>query len=205
MHTPISLASFSKIPLWYVMADARKRKEKFSSHELEALVDEVHQRKSILFGEFSSTLTASTKHCAWAAITDRINSIAKSPRTIEDVKKKWSNLASNVKLKEAKRRKLSGGTDGGSPPEDELTPEEAQVLTVIGIESVIGVQGGGDTDEPESVDLPLPGPNEPNIEISRSSPSVNEPSTSCAHATPRYALYIYSIIGLTQAWGSERF
>ena len=32
-----------------LMADARKRKEKFSSHELEVLVEEVHQRKSILF------------------------------------------------------------------------------------------------------------------------------------------------------------
>ena len=46
------------------MADVRKRKEKFSSHELEVLVEEVHKRKNILFGKFTSTLTAATKQSA---------------------------------------------------------------------------------------------------------------------------------------------
>ena len=101
-----------------------------------------------------------------------------------------------VKQKEAKRRKSSGETGGGSPPEDDLAPEEVKVLGVIGIESIVGVQGGADTDAPEITPsvLSLPGSIESmveqSIDISSGPANVNEPSTSSANAESRYALIL---------------
>ncbi|XP_064606890.1 uncharacterized protein LOC135471548 isoform X3 [Liolophura sinensis] len=62
-------------------------------------------------------------------MTKRVNSVAKVERTVEEIKKKWSDLSSQVKRKEARRRADARKTGGGAPMEE---PSDTELkMTVV--------------------------------------------------------------------------
>ncbi|XP_064606889.1 uncharacterized protein LOC135471548 isoform X2 [Liolophura sinensis] len=67
-------------------------------------------------------------HCA-ILLFHRVNSVAKVERTVEEIKKKWSDLSSQVKRKEARRRADARKTGGGAPMEE---PSDTELkMTVV--------------------------------------------------------------------------
>lgn len=69
----------------------RKRKANFSQEELDVLSEEVRVRKRLLFEKFSDTISMELKKKAWAAITLNVNAVSSVERTIDDVRKKWTD------------------------------------------------------------------------------------------------------------------
>ncbi|XP_064596719.1 uncharacterized protein LOC135463390 [Liolophura sinensis] len=67
-------------------------------------------------------------HCA-ILLFHRVNSVTKVERTVEEIKKKWSDLSSQVKRKEARRRADARKTGGGAPMEE---PSDMELkMTVV--------------------------------------------------------------------------
>lgn len=63
------------------------------------------------------------------------------------MKKKWQDLSSQTKKREAERRRRVGGTGGGPSIEDDLNSWEQKIVGTISRSSVEGVPGGVDTFE----------------------------------------------------------
>lgn len=68
-------------------------------------------------------------------------------RDVSDVKKKWQDLSSQTKKREAERRRRVGGTGGGPSIEDDLKSWEQKIVGTISRSAVEGVPGGVDTSE----------------------------------------------------------
>lgn len=63
------------------------------------------------------------------------------------MKKKWQDLSSQTKKREAERRRRVNGTGGGPSIEDDLNSWEQKIVGTISRSSVEGVPGGVDTFE----------------------------------------------------------
>ncbi|XP_064622521.1 myb/SANT-like DNA-binding domain-containing protein 4 [Lineus longissimus] len=68
-----------------------KRKPKFTETELDALVEGVQAKKKTVFNKFTDAVHNEEKRIAWQKITDSINSVSKTLRTADDVRRKWSD------------------------------------------------------------------------------------------------------------------
>ena len=67
-------------------------------------MDPVAEQKQVLFGKFTNCVTADSKLKIWDKIAAQINaSNDNAVRTGEEVKKKWTDWASSIKMKNAKR------------------------------------------------------------------------------------------------------
>jgi len=121
-------------------ADKGHRNSIFTPGEIEKLKSEVEARKSILFGSFSSTLTKARNNLAWKSVTSEINKVGSKNRQVEQVKRKWENLKSDVKGK-PKMRKTGGGEAESKLP----TSDENRMMGIIGTSSIRGISGGIDT------------------------------------------------------------
>ena len=120
----------------------------YSNRETEVLVECVRQRKDIIMGSFSSTITHDLKEKTWREITEKINAVSSGLRTVKLVRKKWSDLASRTKAKAAKLKKTQ---TGDNKPVKDLTPLEEQVIEILGEIAVSGLKAGVDTlDEGEA-------------------------------------------------------
>ncbi|CAC5369268.1 unnamed protein product [Mytilus coruscus] len=98
-------------------------------------------------GKFSPSVTKDSKNRCWATITQRIN--AENPsavsRGVADVKKKWQDLQSIVKKKEAARRRSLNATGGGPSPEDTTKSWEKAIISTFTNTQLEGIAGGEDT------------------------------------------------------------
>ena len=68
--------------------DKIKRKAKFTTDELEILVDEVSKRKKILFDKFNDSLSIKTKVDPWNDITSIANAVSTAVRTHAGIRKR---------------------------------------------------------------------------------------------------------------------
>ena len=97
---------------------------RFSSEEIEILVNEVEKHKDVIHGKLSNTVTNTMKNDVWQNITSKVNAVNnKEARNVKQIRKKWSDFTSRTKMKEAKSRremKKTGGGPSQSPPEDPL-------------------------------------------------------------------------------------
>ncbi|CAC5406289.1 unnamed protein product [Mytilus coruscus] len=88
-----------------------------------------------------------SKNRCWATITQRIN--AENPsavsRGVADVKKKWQDLQSIVKKKEAARRRSLNATGGGPSPEGTTKSWEKAIISTFTNTQLEGIAGGEDT------------------------------------------------------------
>ncbi|XP_078496514.1 uncharacterized protein LOC144752465 [Lissotriton helveticus] len=117
----------------------RKRKLKFSSTELQVLVEEVVKVHHRLFGKLSLTVAESTKRKIWLDILDKVNAVGVTTRVTEDLKKRFYDLRSLTKKKLADRHKQSQKTGGGKNTAPPLTELEELVATTLESESVHGL------------------------------------------------------------------
>ena len=125
------------------------RGPKYSQQEVEVLAENVREHKAILLGAFTPTITAEVKEAKWRMITDKINSVSNTTRTVKQIKKKWSDLASRTKVKAAKINKgNSSGMNEVEAKESGLTQLEQTVRDVLGKTAVEGIEDGLDTLEP---------------------------------------------------------
>ncbi|XP_044150589.1 t-SNARE domain-containing protein 1 isoform X2 [Bufo gargarizans] len=77
----------------------RKRKEKFSPLELEILVAEVTKHHSKLYGSERVNLSQPARERIWLEIAKKINSVARSPRTTRDLRRRWDDMKRRTKEK----------------------------------------------------------------------------------------------------------
>ena len=80
------------------MAD--KRKCNFNAMEIEVLLAGIHERRDVLFGHLSSTVSHQQKNAKWEEITKLVNSAAIISgnstgieiRTADRLRTKWANV-----------------------------------------------------------------------------------------------------------------
>lgn len=94
----------------------RKRKEKFSPLELEILVAEVTKNHSKLYGSERVNLSQPARERIWLEIAKKINTVARSPRTTRDLRRRWDDMKRRTKEKLAIiRRSVVTGDVSRSP------------------------------------------------------------------------------------------
>ena len=130
----IKLKMASKSKRSVEVKNKKKRSVNITNEEVEILLDEVHKRKGILFSKLTNTITNQIKIKSWQEITTKINAVSDSSaeRTCAQMRKKWADLASHVKIDEAERRRHAGGTGGGPARGKPKTPRDERILAIIG-------------------------------------------------------------------------
>ncbi|CAC5376995.1 unnamed protein product [Mytilus coruscus] len=131
------------------MVNENKKKPNWTESELNALTDGISANISLLKGKFSLSVTNEAKNKCWAGITERVNSVNPSAikRQVADIKKKWQDIQSLAKKKEAARLKAVRRTGGGPPPEDTLKSWKKNVIGTFTKTMVEGIEGGFDTSD----------------------------------------------------------
>ncbi|XP_030075545.1 t-SNARE domain-containing protein 1 isoform X1 [Microcaecilia unicolor] len=125
----------------------RKRKEKFSSIELEILVAEVTKSHSKLYGSERVNLSQPERERIWADIARKINAVARSPRTTRDLRRRWDDMKRRTKEKLALMRRRSSAS-----PAD-VTVSGSSLTTWSDGNTYSFTSMGGDDDEVE-IDAP---------------------------------------------------
>ncbi|KAG7170500.1 t-SNARE domain-containing protein 1-like 3 [Homarus americanus] len=81
---------------------AKKRRPNFSEAEVYAIVSEVTKRQQIILGKLDSTrCTLKLKNHAWGEVLNAVNAVARFPRNVVEVRRKFSDLRVSVKKKAA--------------------------------------------------------------------------------------------------------
>ncbi|XP_061165715.1 nuclear apoptosis-inducing factor 1-like [Saccostrea echinata] len=122
------------------------RKENWRQEEISALVDCVADRIDIIKGKFSPFLTTDKKAKAWDEVLESVNACSFTQRDVKSIKKKWIDIQSKTRKREAERRRDQKKTGGGPPPAD-LKPWEDKIISVLDDSMVVGIEGGFDTSE----------------------------------------------------------
>jgi len=127
------------------MANVKPKNANFTKSEIDVLIDEVECRKEVLFGKLSRSLTSDMKRVAWSEVTAKVNAVSGDvARTDKSVKKKWIDMSSLTKRKEAARRSDMKVTGGGESVISVLSDTEMKVVGLLCTESIDGVSGGVD-------------------------------------------------------------
>jgi len=125
--------------------DTKKKSANFTKIEVDMLVDEVEENREILFGKLSSTLTAHIKHSVWEKITNKINAVSGVVRTEKSVRKKWADMSSLMKKKEAARRREMHATGGGECSGGTAQSDtDKKIIGLLCDEAIEGIVGGID-------------------------------------------------------------
>lgn len=110
------LVSFHKRRNLRMACTPRKRKEKFSPLELEILVAEVTKNHSKLYGSERVNLSQPARERIWLEISKKINTVARSPRTTRDLRRRWDDMKRRTKEKLALiKRSVVTGSVSRSP------------------------------------------------------------------------------------------
>ena len=121
----------------------RSRGKNFDEAEKEVLLDHAIKHKQIIESKLTNSITVQKKGEVWRSATDKINSLGVAPRTVKDVKNKWSNM-----VQKAKKEKAEAGVyrrrTGGGPPSRALSPITERVVELFGdspsFNGIVGVE-----------------------------------------------------------------
>ncbi|XP_077161236.1 nuclear apoptosis-inducing factor 1 [Paroedura picta] len=149
---------------------AKKRKMNFSEREVEIIVEELERSKHLLINHFNAGVSLAAKASAWHNIQRRVNAVATCRRELHEVKKKWSDLKTEVRRKVAQvRAAMEGGGDGhdgtGEGPDVEeptgataapviLTPMQQRICNLLGEATIISLPAG-DCTAADGSDIPI--------------------------------------------------
>lgn len=127
----------------------KKKASNFTKAEIDVLVEEIEMRKDVLFGKLSLNLTSDMKKDAWLCVAEKVSEVSTGEvRSAKAVKKKWTDMASLLKKKEAARRREMNMTGGGECELvgvcEEVPYVEQRVVAMLAVESIDGVEGGID-------------------------------------------------------------
>lgn len=96
----------------------------------------------VLERKFSNTCTNQKKQTIWLGITEKVNAVGNTRRTVNEVRDKWRNMCRDAKQKFAEHRRESKRTGGGPPP----TPLSQSVTDIVEMykdcSSFVGIPGG---------------------------------------------------------------
>ena len=85
-----------------------------------------------------------------------VSEVSSNRRGVKEVKTKWNNVKQDAKSKAVSFRKEFQKTGGGINKIEPLTPAEEMVVSIIGDDSIAGVEGGIDTlSDPVPVPVPV--------------------------------------------------
>ncbi|XP_038230532.1 nuclear apoptosis-inducing factor 1 isoform X2 [Dermochelys coriacea] len=149
---------------------AKKRKMNFSEREVEIIVEELERGKHLLINHFNAGVPLATKAAAWHDILRRVNAVATCRRELPEVKKKWSDLKTEVRRKVAQvRAAMEGGSIGqdgageGQDSEDPtgatatpviLTPMQQRICNLLGEATIISLPTG-DCTAGDGAEIPI--------------------------------------------------
>lgn len=133
---------------------AKKRKMNFSEREVEIIVEEIEKQKHTLVNHFNAGVTHMAKNNAWLEIVRRVNAVTTCPRELAEVKKKWSDMKTEVRRKVAQARSAIEGTtssssSAGSDPAPVpviLTAMQQRICNLLGEATIISLPAAGDSD-----------------------------------------------------------
>uniref|UniRef100_A0A8W8NN17 Myb/SANT-like DNA-binding domain-containing protein n=1 Tax=Magallana gigas TaxID=29159 RepID=A0A8W8NN17_MAGGI len=122
----------------------RARRQNFSIMEMNIIHNEV-KANPVLESKFSNVITNQKKQAIWLNITEKVNAVGNTKRTINEVRDKWRNMCRDAKQKFAEHRREAKRTGGGPPP----TPLSQTVTEIVDMykdcSSFVGIPGGMET------------------------------------------------------------
>ncbi|XP_054854047.1 nuclear apoptosis-inducing factor 1 isoform X2 [Eublepharis macularius] len=137
---------------------AKKRKMNFSEQEVEIIVEELERSKHLLINHYNAGVPLAAKAAAWHNILRRVNAVTTCHRELPEVKKKWSDLKTEVRRKVAQvRAAMEGSGDGhdgngeGQDAEEPtgataapviLTPMQQRICNLLGEATIISLPAG---------------------------------------------------------------
>ncbi|XP_034457515.1 nuclear apoptosis-inducing factor 1 [Hippoglossus hippoglossus] len=125
---------------------AKKRKMNFSEREVEIIVEEIERHKHTLVNHFNAGVTHMAKNNAWLEILKKVNSVTTCPRELSEVKKKWSDMKTEVRRKVAQARAAIEGTSADCTPVPViLSAMQQRICNLLGEATIISLSAG-DTD-----------------------------------------------------------
>lgn len=122
---------------------AKKRKMNFSEREVEIIVEEIEKQKHTLVNHFNAGVTHMAKNNAWVEILKKVNAVTTCPRELPEVKKKWSDMKTEVRRKVAQARSAIEGTSTDSTPVPViLTAMQQRICNLLGEATIISLPAG---------------------------------------------------------------
>ncbi|XP_047127559.1 uncharacterized protein LOC124808482 [Hydra vulgaris] len=124
--------------------DSKKRAENWTTEQLTLLIKLYNEKKQLLDGKLSPSISKFTKDDAWSKIADQV-SLVGPDRTVHQCKKKLSDQKSDSKGKAARIIFSMNKTGGGEKCLEELNFIDQQMVSKMPKVSYIGISGGVDT------------------------------------------------------------
>ncbi|KAF3849424.1 hypothetical protein F7725_015921 [Dissostichus mawsoni] len=122
---------------------AKKRKMNFSEREVEIIVEEIEKQKHTLVNHFNAGVTHMAKNNAWGDILKKVNAVTTCPRELPEVKKKWSDMKTEVRRKVAQARAAIEGTSADCTPVPViLTAMQQRICNLLGEATIISLPAG---------------------------------------------------------------
>lgn len=134
-------------------SQAKKRKMNFSEREVEIIVEEMEKQKHILVNHFNAGVTHIAKNNAWIEILKRVNAVTTCQRELAEVKKKWSDLKTEVRRKVAQARAAMEGTADCTSVPVILTSMQQRICNLLGEATIISLPAGEASAE---ISVPVP-------------------------------------------------
>lgn len=133
-------------------------------------MEELERGKHLLINHFNAGVPLAAKAAAWHDILRRVNAVATCHRELPEVKKKWSDLKTEVRRKVAQvRAAMEGGGESqngnGNGPEGEdpagaaaapviLTPMQQRICNLLGEATIISLPSG-DCGAGDGTEIPI--------------------------------------------------
>ncbi|XP_078502709.1 nuclear apoptosis-inducing factor 1 isoform X2 [Lissotriton helveticus] len=121
---------------------AKKRKMNFSEREVEIIVEELERQKHVLINHFNAGVPLLAKSSAWQDILRRVNAVSTCQRQAAEVKKKWSDLKTEVRRKVSQVRAAMDGDAAAAPVI--LTPMQQRICNLLGEATIISLPSSGE-------------------------------------------------------------
>ncbi|XP_066500716.1 nuclear apoptosis-inducing factor 1 [Hoplias malabaricus] len=137
-------------------SQAKKRKMNFSEREVEIIVEEMEKQKHILVSHFNAGVTHIAKNNAWMEILKRVNAVTNCQRELSEVKKKWSDLKTEVRRKVAQARAAMEGTGDCSTVPVILTAMQQRICNLLGEATIISLPATEPGDTAAEITVPVP-------------------------------------------------
>uniref|UniRef100_A0A1A8IDI7 Nuclear apoptosis inducing factor 1 n=2 Tax=Nothobranchius kuhntae TaxID=321403 RepID=A0A1A8IDI7_NOTKU len=132
---------------------AKKRKMNFSEREVEIIVEEIEKQKHTLVSHFNAGVTHMAKNNAWMDTLKKVNAVTTCPRELPEIKKKWSDMKTEVRRKVAQARAAIEGTAADCTPVPViLTAMQQRICNLLGEATIISLPGG---DSEAELSLPV--------------------------------------------------
>ncbi|KAK7136369.1 hypothetical protein R3I94_014880 [Phoxinus phoxinus] len=120
-------------------SQAKRRKTNFSEREVEIIVEEMEKQKHVLVNHFNAGVTHIAKNSAWMEILKRVNAVSTCQRELAEVKKKWSDLKTEVRRKVAQARAAMEGTGDCTSVPVILTSMQQRICNLLGEATIISL------------------------------------------------------------------